>query len=272
MLGLGWLLIAAAPAEAARQPCPGTGTLQTCLLWTGTVVKVSDGDTIAVDVDRDGTRRPAKVRLTGIQAMELTHYAKLTRAGECHGVDATRTARAARQRQWRARASCRARSGQHHRRATPPPPPPGLGPPERRLDGCGHRPAAGGASAVVRERGGVGLERPLQPAGRGGGRAPGRNLGRTLLRHRSARARGECCASQGEVGRQWQRRGEPERRMGSNQEHRRAPPAEPRRLVVPRLGPPPLHVPPGARSSSRADRSACGSARAPTAEAPTTGG
>ncbi len=58
-------------------------------MWTGTVVRVSDGDTIAVDVDRDGTRRPAKVRLTGIQAMELTHYGKLTRAGECHGVDAT---------------------------------------------------------------------------------------------------------------------------------------------------------------------------------------
>ena len=91
MLGLGWLLIAAAPAAAARPnaPCLGAEPMRTCHVWTGTVVKVSDGDTIAVDVDRDGTGRPAKVRLTGIQAMELTRYGRLTRTGECHGVDAT---------------------------------------------------------------------------------------------------------------------------------------------------------------------------------------
>src|SRR5687767_6211434 len=99
MLGLGWLLVAAAPAEAGgptapeaggpRAPCLGAEPMRACHVWTGTVLRVSDGDTIAVDIDRDGTRRPAKVRLTGIQAMELTRYGKLTRAGECHGVDAT---------------------------------------------------------------------------------------------------------------------------------------------------------------------------------------
>lgn len=89
MIGLGWLFVAAAPADAAREPCLGVEPLRACHVWTGTVVKVSDGDTITVDLDGDATRRPTKVRLTGIQAMELTRYTKLTRAGECHGVDAT---------------------------------------------------------------------------------------------------------------------------------------------------------------------------------------
>ena len=92
MIGLGMLLVAAAPAHAARPsaPCLGKRTLSMCHVWTGTVAKVSDGDTIAVDIDRDGTRRPARVRITGIQAMELTEYSRVKgRAGECHGVDAT---------------------------------------------------------------------------------------------------------------------------------------------------------------------------------------
>ena len=91
MLGLGWLLVAAAPADAARPNahCLGAEPPRACHVWTGKVVRVSDGDTIAVDLDRDGTRRAVKVRLTGIQAMELTRYGRLTRAGECHGVDAT---------------------------------------------------------------------------------------------------------------------------------------------------------------------------------------
>lgn len=91
MLGLGCLLAAAAPADAARPvaACLGAEQLRVCHVRAGKVVRVSDGDTIAVDLDRDGTRRPVKVRLTGIQAMELTRYGRLTRAGECHGVDAT---------------------------------------------------------------------------------------------------------------------------------------------------------------------------------------
>jgi endonuclease YncB( thermonuclease family) len=93
-IGLGWLAMvapAAAPtARGDRAPCVAGQERPLCHIWTGTVTKVHDGDTISVDVDRDGTRRPAKVRLTGIQAMELSRYAKRTgRSGECHGVDAT---------------------------------------------------------------------------------------------------------------------------------------------------------------------------------------
>jgi endonuclease YncB( thermonuclease family) len=87
-IGLVWL-VAAAPAHATREECPGAEPVRGCHVWTGTVVKVSDGDTMTVDVERDGRRSPDRVRLTGIQAMELTRYAKLTRTGECHGVDAT---------------------------------------------------------------------------------------------------------------------------------------------------------------------------------------
>jgi endonuclease YncB( thermonuclease family) len=92
--GVTWLL-AVSPAAgfsarpADRAPCAPGSPRPICHVWTGTVVKVSDGDTLAVDLDRDLTRRPVRVRLTGIQAMELTRYARLSRSGECHGVDAT---------------------------------------------------------------------------------------------------------------------------------------------------------------------------------------
>ena len=91
MLGLGWLLVAAAPAQAAgpTAPCLGAEPLRACHVWTGKVVRVSDGDTIAVDLDRDGTRRrregsPDRHPSDGADALR-----KATRAGECHGVDAT---------------------------------------------------------------------------------------------------------------------------------------------------------------------------------------
>jgi endonuclease YncB( thermonuclease family) len=84
---------AAAPASAApagREPCVPDRERPLCHIAAGTVTKVNDGDTITVDIDRDGTSWPLPVRLTGVQAMELTRYAKKRgRAGECHGVDAT---------------------------------------------------------------------------------------------------------------------------------------------------------------------------------------
>jgi endonuclease YncB( thermonuclease family) len=58
----------------------------------GRVVHVADGDTLDVDVWGDGTSRPIRVRLTGINAMELTRYANDPQKwrGECHAVAAAR--------------------------------------------------------------------------------------------------------------------------------------------------------------------------------------
>ena len=82
----------AASAEAARKaPCvPGTGS-PTCTIWTAKVTFVADGDTIEVDIDGDRTSRRARVRITGIQAMELTRYSSKPsrRRGECHAREAT---------------------------------------------------------------------------------------------------------------------------------------------------------------------------------------
>jgi endonuclease YncB( thermonuclease family) len=79
-------------AEAARSGAclPGTGG-PTCTFWTAKVTFVADGDTIEVDVAGDGTSRRSRVRITGIQAMELTRYSSKAsrRRGECHAVAAT---------------------------------------------------------------------------------------------------------------------------------------------------------------------------------------
>nr|WP_231134443.1 lamin tail domain-containing protein [Motilibacter deserti] len=58
----------------------------------GKVTYVADGDTVDVDVAGDGTAKPVRVRVTGINAMELSVYStKLSRLrGDCHAVDATR--------------------------------------------------------------------------------------------------------------------------------------------------------------------------------------
>ena len=83
----------AAPASASVGPClPGgspDGAL--CTFWTGKVTFVADGDTIDVDIAGDGSKRARRVRLTGINAMELTRYSHTAskRRGDCHGVEAT---------------------------------------------------------------------------------------------------------------------------------------------------------------------------------------
>lgn len=59
---------------------------------TGAVTYVGDGDTIAVDVAGDGTSTPVRVRMAGIQAMELSVYSQTLSKirGDCWGPEATR--------------------------------------------------------------------------------------------------------------------------------------------------------------------------------------
>lgn len=65
---------ALAPAASATH-----GRLHT---WTGKVTRVFDGDTFEVDIAKDGTAKLFRVRVAGIQTMEI---------GECHAGPATRS-------------------------------------------------------------------------------------------------------------------------------------------------------------------------------------
>jgi endonuclease YncB( thermonuclease family) len=91
VLALGFALLFAAPASASTGKCLPGGWSPTCTFWTGKVVFVADGDTVDVDVDGDGTHRPRRVRITGINAMELHVYSHTAsrRRGDCHAVAAT---------------------------------------------------------------------------------------------------------------------------------------------------------------------------------------
>jgi micrococcal nuclease len=77
-------------ADASTAPCTTQAGSPTCTTWTGKVTFIADGDTIAVDIDHDG-HGSRRIRVTGINAMELTRYSKYPdrRRGECHGVAAT---------------------------------------------------------------------------------------------------------------------------------------------------------------------------------------
>jgi endonuclease YncB( thermonuclease family) len=83
-LALAAAAFAAPNAAASTGPCVPGGP--TCQLWNGKVTFIADGDTI--DVRVDGRVRP--IRITGINAMELTRYSKYPsrRRGDCHGVAA----------------------------------------------------------------------------------------------------------------------------------------------------------------------------------------
>lgn len=87
------LALVATPAHAATQrrvPCVPGQPKPLCLVWTGTVKPVDDGDTINVKIRGDGIKQRVKVRITGIQAMELKSYSrKHGRYGDCHSVEAT---------------------------------------------------------------------------------------------------------------------------------------------------------------------------------------
>ena len=73
-----------------RRACPAA-TGPRCLVWTGKVLSVNDGDTFKVDIDGDGRRRGVDVRFAAVQAMELTvhHPNPAKRRDECHGIEAT---------------------------------------------------------------------------------------------------------------------------------------------------------------------------------------
>jgi endonuclease YncB( thermonuclease family) len=91
-------------AEARRVACiPGNPHSPSCLVWTGKVVFVDDGDTVDVKIDGGGKRR---VRVTGINTNELTRYSHKAskRRGECHAVAAAnQLERMVRASHWRVR-------------------------------------------------------------------------------------------------------------------------------------------------------------------------
>jgi micrococcal nuclease len=113
LLPLLLFVLALAPAAAAAPP------LHT---WTGKVTFVADGDTIDVDIDGDGTRVARHVRLTGINANEISRYSKYPerRRGACHAVAATaRVENLIRRAHWRVRLAAqdpRSHSGHRLRR------------------------------------------------------------------------------------------------------------------------------------------------------------
>jgi micrococcal nuclease len=81
-------LVLAAPAHAATGRCTSGGGSPRCHFWHGKVVFVADGDTIDVRIRGRGVKR---VRITGINAMEMTRYSSIRsrRRGRCHAVAAT---------------------------------------------------------------------------------------------------------------------------------------------------------------------------------------
>lgn len=85
---LAGVLMAPPTASAARGWCMPGSKKPKCHVWHGKVKAVDDGDT--VNVKFRGSRGLAKIRLTGIQAMELHKYGKKAgRSGECTAVEAT---------------------------------------------------------------------------------------------------------------------------------------------------------------------------------------
>lgn len=88
-LGLALTAAAAPAAEASyNAPCRPDGG-PTCIFWNGKVPAggVGDGDTLTVNYEGKSDR----VRITGIQAMEMTRYSSYPsrRRGDCHSVAAT---------------------------------------------------------------------------------------------------------------------------------------------------------------------------------------
>lgn len=90
---LGAVAVAAAAGQAAARTgvcLPGTSA-PACEVWFGRVTAVHDADTISVNVWGDGRRKPRRVRIAGINAMEQRVYTSNVerRRGDCHALDAT---------------------------------------------------------------------------------------------------------------------------------------------------------------------------------------
>ena len=90
------MLAFAAPASAQTAgqrvgSCDVGDGSETCDLWYGKVTFVGDGDTLSVDLAGDDTKKPVRVRITGIDAMEQWYYTNNPneRTGECHANEAT---------------------------------------------------------------------------------------------------------------------------------------------------------------------------------------
>src|SRR5687768_7967559 len=82
------MLVAVPTAHARKAPCIPGQKKPKCVIWDAKVKAVDDGDTFNVKIK--GQRGLQKVRVTGIQAMELTRYGKKRgRRGYCTGVEAT---------------------------------------------------------------------------------------------------------------------------------------------------------------------------------------
>src|SRR6185436_14246058 len=81
LLGLAF----AADASARTAPCIGGFAGSKCLVWSAKVTAVDDGDTITARVAGQGVQ---KLRLNGVQAMELFNYKPNHRKGYCHALEA----------------------------------------------------------------------------------------------------------------------------------------------------------------------------------------
>jgi endonuclease YncB( thermonuclease family) len=75
------LLVLAFVTALAPAASAGHGRVHT---WRGRVTHIADGDTFDIDLRGDGTTRVYRVRVAGIQTMEI---------GECHAAPATRSLR-----------------------------------------------------------------------------------------------------------------------------------------------------------------------------------
>src|SRR3954462_7695916 len=85
------LILPASAAQAKSGAClPDYPHGAHCHVWTGKVTQIDDGDTLDASVPGDGLGGVLRVRIIGVQAMELTSYRTASRAGDCHAVDATR--------------------------------------------------------------------------------------------------------------------------------------------------------------------------------------
>jgi endonuclease YncB( thermonuclease family) len=88
---VGLALVPAEAADAWDGPCIAGKKRPICHFSKGKVTFVADGDTLDVNVFGDGTARPIRVRITGIDAMEQSVYSKYPsrRRGACHALAAT---------------------------------------------------------------------------------------------------------------------------------------------------------------------------------------